>query len=83
MNDYGQLYPGTMVRFERALTDPIELVWYFLTKSEYLSGWLREGTVKPRSGGAVNIRGGHIRGAVTQWRTPLTLTHALRLDLSD
>lgn len=75
MNDEGRLDKETVVRFERLLPGPIERVWDFLTISEHLTGWIGEGSIEPREGGAVNIGEGHIRGTVTRWKPPHLLTY--------
>ncbi|TXL81818.1 SRPBCC family protein [Vineibacter terrae] len=75
MSDDGQLGTDTVVRFERVLPGPIERVWAYLTTSAHLAGWLGEGTIEPRAGGAVDIGKGHIRGIVTQWKPPRLLAY--------
>jgi uncharacterized protein YndB with AHSA1/START domain len=75
MNDDGQLIKETTVRFDRTFPGTIERVWKHLTAGEHLAVWLGAGTIEPRVGGAVNIFDGHIRGVVTQWKSPHLLAY--------
>lgn len=75
MSDEGQLRKVSMVRFERLLPGPIERVWQCLTATARLPEWFGDGTIEPRTGGAVKLMGGHIRGVVTQWNPPRRLAY--------
>lgn len=64
------------VRFERMLPGPIEAVWTHLTDTSKLPAWFGDNSmIEPRTGGAVSLMGGHIRGVVTQWRPPTKLIY--------
>jgi uncharacterized protein YndB with AHSA1/START domain len=66
--------PG--VRLERLLPGPKERVWAHLTDPKLLPTWFGDGSdIEPRRGGAVRLMGGHIRGTVTQWQPPDSLTY--------
>jgi uncharacterized protein YndB with AHSA1/START domain len=74
-DDDGRVLTESYVRFERLLPGPIERVWDFLTRPERLGQWLLDGSLEPRTGGAVDLGNGHIRGVVTQWDPPCRLTY--------
>lgn len=64
------------VSFERLVPGPIERVWEHLTVPAKLKAWFgEESTIEPRLGGRVHLMGGHIRGTITQWRPPHTLSY--------
>jgi uncharacterized protein YndB with AHSA1/START domain len=64
-----------MVRFARLLPGPITQVWDFISDPKRLPEWFGDGVITPRTGGAVNLMGGHIRGVVTQWEPPHKLAY--------
>lgn len=64
-----------MVRFERLLPGPIAHVWDFLSTPARLPEWFGDGVIEPRTGGAVTLMGGHIKGVVTQWGPPRKLAY--------
>jgi uncharacterized protein YndB with AHSA1/START domain len=41
-----------------------------------LPGWFGEGGIEPRTGGAVTLMGGHVRGVVTRWEPPHRLSYS-------
>lgn len=45
-----------VVRLERLLPGPIELVWAYLTEPEKRATWLAHGALEPRPGGIVELR---------------------------
>lgn len=75
MSDDAHFGHAHMVRFERALPGPPERTWAVLTGTEFLPGWYGEGRIEPRTGGAVELMSGHIRGVVTQWQPPQRLAY--------
>ena len=75
MSDLGRIGTAAMVRFERTLPGPIERVWEFVTDTARLPQWFGDGTIEPRTGGAVRFMDGHIRGTVTQWDPPRKLAY--------
>ncbi|MEY4880024.1 MAG: hypothetical protein RJB62_1493 [Pseudomonadota bacterium] len=77
MNDYGTYIAGDSLRFERLLSAPPERVWEFLTKSEYLVGWLGDGEIDAKVGGEVFLRSGGpvIRGTVLVSEPPSRLSY--------
>lgn len=75
MSDDAHFTHAHMVRFERALPGPPERIWAVLTETRLLPGWYGEGRIEPRTGGLVELMGGHIRGVVTQWQPPQRLAY--------
>ncbi len=75
MSDDAHFTHAHMVRFERALPGPPDRAWAILTETELLPGWYGEGRIEPRSGGLVELMGGHIKGVVTQWQPPQRLAY--------
>ena len=64
------------VRLERLLPGPITRVWDHLTRPELLPGWFGgKSSIEPRTGGAVSLMDGHIRGTVTRWAPPHQLSY--------
>lgn len=51
----GVFLDRSTVRFERLLPGPIERVWDYLTKSEYLATWLAAAQGDWRQGGAITL----------------------------
>lgn len=76
MSEDAQFTHAHMVRFERLLPGPVERAWQVLTDASLLPGWYGEGRIEPRTGGAVSLMGGHIRGTVTQWLPPQRLAYS-------
>ena len=75
MTGKGIFEKAAAVRFERLLPGPIEQVWDFLTEPKHMPAWFGDGVIEPRTGGAVTLMGGHIRGVVTQWDPPHKLAY--------
>jgi uncharacterized protein YndB with AHSA1/START domain len=77
MNDFGKLVDSSTVRFERLLPGPIERVWDYLTKPEFLATWLAQGSLDARAGGRVELRtiGGVVQGEITFYDPPRTLEY--------
>ena len=76
IDEKGQPGREASVRFERLLPGPIERAWDHLTDPRLLPAWFgADSTLEPRSGGAVMLMGGHIRGTVTQWQPPHRLAY--------
>lgn len=50
MSEYGNIVDQSSVRFERTLPGPIEQVWDYLVRREYLKTWLGDGDLGPRLG---------------------------------
>jgi uncharacterized protein YndB with AHSA1/START domain len=75
MSDDAHFGHAHMVRFDRMLPGPPERTWAVLTDTALLPGWYGEGRIEPRSGGAVELMGGHIRGVVTQWQPAMRLAY--------
>jgi uncharacterized protein YndB with AHSA1/START domain len=68
MTDLGIFLDFHSVRFERLLPGPIERVWDYLTKPEYMKTWLAVAKVDLRVGGTVELtfattKGGRLRGS--------------------
>lgn len=78
MISFGTFVDGHMVRFERMLDAPPELVWEYLTDSELLSQWLGAGEIEPKLGGKVFLRPGGpvIRGVVQRYDPPNALFYS-------
>ncbi|CAN5721886.1 hypothetical protein BH11PSE3_BH11PSE3_38270 [soil metagenome] len=72
-----------MVSFERPLAGTPDVVWSLLTDFKRLPGWYGTGALDGRSGGAVRLMGGHIRGTVTQWQPPRKLSYTWNVFGSD
>ena len=79
MKEKGECVKETAVRFERILPGPAERVWNYLTRSEHLADWFggagMKYVIEPKTGGAVSLADGHIRGVVTQWSPPFRLVY--------
>jgi len=76
MSEDAQFTHAHMVRFERLLPGPVERAWQVLTETNRLPGWYGEGHIEPRTGAAVALMGGHIRGTVTQCLPPQRLAYS-------
>lgn len=75
MKDKGTFERAPMVRFERLLPGAIEPMWDILSTPALLPEWFGDGVIEPKAGGAVTLMGGHIKGVVTQWDPPHTLSY--------
>jgi uncharacterized protein YndB with AHSA1/START domain len=84
MIDYGNVIDQGTVRFERLLDGPIERVWEYLTKREYLSTWLGDGDIgevgtaialKQEGPKIPNPSGATIVGVVTACDPPRKLSY--------
>lgn len=75
MSERGRIVKVSAARFERLLPGPASRVWDHLTRTELLPGWFGAGTIEPRSGGALSLMDGHIRGVVTQFQPPRFLAY--------
>lgn len=88
MSDFGEIIDSHTIRFERLLRGPIERVWDYLTKPEYLATWLAGGQMELRVGGQVELRfdvqeaperakaGAVIRGVVSRCEPPRVLAYS-------
>jgi uncharacterized protein YndB with AHSA1/START domain len=72
----GEIIPESAVRFVRNFDSSAEKIWSFLTESARLPEWYGDGVIEPREGGAVSLKGGHIRGVVTSWRPNRLLAYS-------
>lgn len=64
------------VKLERLLPGPITRVWDHLTRPELLPAWFGEkSSIEGRVGGAVRLMDGHVRGTVTRWSPPNSLSY--------
>jgi uncharacterized protein YndB with AHSA1/START domain len=77
MPERGEMFRAPAIRFRRRLPGPIERVWELVAvPGGGLSSWYGEGgVIEGREGGQVRLEGGHVRGVVTQWRSPVKLAH--------
>ncbi|HXC55320.1 MAG TPA: SRPBCC domain-containing protein [Rhizomicrobium sp.] len=76
MSDKGMFSALPCVTFVRTLPGPSDKVWAHLTDTGLLPGWFGpDSAIEPRTGGAVRLMGGHIRGVVTQWQPPNKLVY--------
>ena len=63
---------GSVLRFERLLALPREIVWDALVDSDLVSGWLAEADIEPRVGGRFDLdwshfeRGFHTDGEIIE-----------------
>ena len=51
----GKIVDDQAVRFERVLPAPVDRVWQYLTKSDFLSSWLAVANLEQRVGGRVEL----------------------------
>ncbi len=56
MNTMGVIVNSHTVRIERLLPGPIDRVWEYFTKPEYVSTWLMECTLEPKLQGLISLR---------------------------
>ncbi len=88
MTDLGIFLDFHSVRFERLLPGPIERVWDYLTKPEYMKTWLAVAKVDFRVGGTVELTfdlhevpqrkqaGCAVRGVVSRYEPPRVLAYS-------
>lgn len=84
MSESGKIIDATTVRFERLVDGPIERVWDYLCKREFLSTWLADGELGP-GGAEFTLKlegrkvpmhtGAKIVGVVTRFDPPRTLSY--------
>ena len=82
--EFGEIIDASTVRFERLLPGPIERVWSYLSKREFLSTWLADGDIGP-AGSQINLRlqgpkvpmqtGATIVGSVHRCEPPRVLSY--------
>lgn len=68
------------LHFQRRLPHPPERVWQALTDPRELVGWyLTDATIEGRNGGRVDLRAGpsrlHVTGRILRWEPPRRLEH--------
>src|SRR5665213_3192538 len=56
MNNMGQIVNSHTVRIERLLPAPIERVWDYFSRPEYVSTWLMECTLEPKLHGLISLK---------------------------
>lgn len=85
----GRLLDPNTIQFERVLPGPIELVWDYLTRQEYLATWLVDSPIDAQVGGQLTLSQNsdrvpirspdEIRGVITQCIPPRLLAYTWQI----